>query len=613
MMVHEGKTMSKVLDKIFRPMNNLKIANKMMFIYVVGGFIPLLLLSFYLTGYTRSILIDQATKEALINASRIEERLQDIFRITVDVSDGIYLDDQLNQLIDTHYDRAIDVIVDQKQYTKMDDYLRLYPELDSIRLYANNETLLDDSQIIPVKDSHKMTTWYQLALEKDGQISFDYRFDEIKRETLLSMVRLIKDEHGDELGVLVINIKNQTLRKLMGSEPYEVIGILDDSQIFLSTTRDFEGLYLDENRNIQADNQLSNTIRDYSDNTRKYKVITDEFTTHNANNYIRLLTIIPKENFTEFANKSIQNSMVLISISVLVALIMVYLLTRIVSDRIEEFRKNLHKVATGDFEVDYQIQATDEIGSLFADLEIMTKSIQELIHKIYDVGIQKEQLTSRQREVEFKMLTSQIDPHFLYNTLETIRMEAVINDQKDIAQIVKKLAFIMRRKLNVSNEEVSLEAELELLSDYLEIQKFRFRERVSYSITRLCDTEHFKILPLLLQPIVENAFIHGLEKKVGHGNISIIIDESQDFLEISIEDDGFGIDLETLKELKVKMEKDLLTYGDSIGLSNVYQRIRIYYKSPYHLDIKNRDGGGTVVKFYLPKRNTLNTEGGTDV
>jgi len=595
--------MKKIFEKIHMPMNNFKIANKMMFIYVIGGFIPLLLLSFYLIGYTRSLLIDQATQEAFNNASRIEERMQDIFRITIDVSDGIYLDEQIRKLIKTDYTDPVEVINDQNQYTKMDDYLRLYSELDSIRFYVKNDSLFNDSQIIPINEYYEATDWYQLAIKNNGKIDFRYHYDDITRENHLSLIRLVKDEHGNELGVLVINIDDHALRKLMGSEPYEVIGVLDNTQIFLSTKPDFEGLYLDENWNVQGVEKQSNTILDYSDNNRKYKVITDDFITHNSNNHIRLLTIIPVEIFVGFANESIKNSMVLISVSVVIALVMVYFLTRILSDRIEEFRKNLHKVATGDFEVDYKIQGTDEIGSLFVDLEIMTTSIKNLINEIYEAGLQKEKLTSRQREVEFKMLTSQVDPHFLYNTLETIRMEAVINDQLEIAQIVKKLASLMRRKLSISNDEVSLDAELELLSDYLEIQKFRFRERVSFSITRLCDTEHFKILPLLLQPVVENAFIHGLEKKIGHGNIHILISESDKFLEILIEDDGIGIEENMLKVLKSKMEQDMLTLGESVGLSNVYQRTRLYYKPPYHIEIESEENIGTSVKFFLPKRN----------
>lgn len=601
--------MSRIFKKIYRPMSNFKIANKMMFIYVLGGFIPLLLLSFYLTGYTRSILLDQATKEALTNALRIEERIQDILKTTVDISDGIYLDNQLNDLVNTKYLNTIDRIEDQNNYTKMDDYLRLYPALDNIRFYANNDTLLDDSQLIPINEEHRATEWYKQAIRMDGKISFIYKFDELKRENLLSMVRLIKDNQSKNMGILVISIKDETLRKLMGSEPYEIIGILDENQIFLSTNTEFEGLHLDASKiNSQGRNELDI----YTDNSKEYKVISNDFITYSSSNHIRLLTIVPIENFIEFANASIVNSMVLISISVLIALAMVYVLTRKLSDRIQEFRTSLHKVATGDFEVSYSTQGKDEISSLFADLEIMTKSIQDLIQRIYDVGVQKEQLTSRQREAEFKMLTSQIDPHFLYNTLETIRMEAVLNDQDDIAKIVKNLASIMRRKLTVSNVEVELEVELLLLTDYLEIQQFRFSDKVTYSIIRECATTSFKILPLLIQPIVENAFVHGLEKKVGQGHIDIRIIETDGFLVVSIEDNGIGMDEENLKSLIKKMKQESLSTGNSIGLSNVYQRINLFYSLPYHLDIKSQKDVGTTVKLFLPK-NHLGSIGGADV
>lgn len=604
--------MKSLIQKIYKPMNNLKIANKMMFIYVVGGFIPLLLLSFYLTGYTRGILIDQATQEALTNASRMEERLQDFFRVTISVSDGIYLDDQLKELINTQYDTKLDVINDLQEYTKMDDYLRLYQELDSIRIYVENDTLLDNSQIIPVMDVHREADWYQLSVANDGKVAFGYRYDEITRNNHLSLYRLIKDEHGNKLGVLVVNINNNTLRNLIESEPYQIVGIIDNSQIFLSSDIEYEGL-LEDSDEIKALNELPDTLNQFSIAESTFKVTADEFMTHSSGNLIRLLTVIPIENFVGFANDSIVKSIILISLSVLLAFLMVYFLTRTLSDKIDEFRKQLHRVATGDFEIDYHVGDLDEIGMLFSDLEVMSNSLKELIQKVYEAGIQKEQLTARQREVEFKMLTSQIDPHFLYNTLETIRMEAIINDQTEIAQIVKKLAFIMRRKLSISSGEVSLESELELLSHYLEIQQFRFRERVTYSIKRLCDTKHFKILPLLLQPIVENAFIHGLEKKVGHGDIEITVNESEDFLEITIEDNGIGIDEISLEKLKAKMDMDMLTFDGSIGLANVYQRIQIFYQPPYRLEVESKEEKGTLVKFFLPKRGMRTQEEGSDV
>jgi len=594
--------------KKFKSNKDLKISNKMMFIYVIGGFIPLLLLSFYLIGFTRNLIIDQATNEALTNAVRLEERLQDAFKTAVDVSDGVYLDADLKRLVKTQYESPEAVIKDLTEFTTFNEYLRLYDEIDSIRFYVENSSLLDNAQILKTKEKHRTSSWYQTAVELDGKMAFFYRYDEINLVYHMSMVRLIKDSQGIKVGVLVINMNNKLFRKMVNTEPYEIVGALDEDRIFISSDISKEGLSLHENKDIQRLIELESTVNEFRSHQGQFKVIKKKFSASGTENDVTLLTLIPMKTFLGYANQSIRNSTLLISVSVIVALVMVYLLTRKLSDRIEFFRANMHKVAMGDFNASFDNQGNDEIGQLFDDLKLMSSSLESLMNEVYTESQYREQLIIRQKEVEFKMLTSQIDPHFLYNTLETIRMEAIINDQSNIAEIVKKLAFIMRRKLTVSSEEVSLDSELELLKHYLEIQKFRFGDRVSYEIIRECSTEKYKILPLLLQPIVENAFIHGLEKKVGRGEIDIIISEVLDNLNIVIKDNGIGISEELLVELMEKMKKGALSSGESIGMMNVYQRIEIYYGAPYKLEISSEEGFGTTVTFCLPKVAINNQE-----
>ena len=599
---------NKFLNK---PINNLKIANKMMFIYIVGGFIPLLLLSIYLIGYTRSILIDQATKEALNNATRIEERLQGVFKKSVDISDGIYLDQDLKNIIKTNYTSQIEIIEDLDNYKQMDDYLRLYPEIDSIRIYVNNDTLLNDAQIVPSTESHRGSFWYKRALEEDGKIAYVYRYDEFKGNYYLSLVRLIKDNTYGDYGVLVVNISNRTFVNLLSSEPYDVIGIIDDSRVFLSSDYNYYGLTIDDHDDLITLNSLDDVINDVDLYSNNHKVIVNSFTTHFSGNKIKLVTMIPTNQFLGYANRSISNSILLIAVSVFIAILLVYLLTKRLSGRINLFRDHLHRVATGDFEVDYQEVSSDEIGLLFTDLNVMRKSIKNLVQEVYESGLQKEKLTTRQREVEFKMLTSQIDPHFLYNTLETIRMEAIINNQQPIADLVKKLAYIMRRKLSVYNEEVSLDSELELLIYYIEIQQYRFGDRISYQVIKNCDTEGLKILPLLLQPVVENAIIHGLENKVGKSEISVEINKSDDFLEITIQDNGIGISNSKMERIKERLDADVLSASESVGLINVHQRIKVFYQWPYRLEMSSQENIGTKMKYYLPISGAV--EGGTNV
>ncbi|MCK8061670.1 MULTISPECIES: sensor histidine kinase [unclassified Fusibacter] len=580
---------------------NLRVANKMMVIYIVGGLIPLLFLSFYQTGYARNLLIEQATEEAFSHALRNEERIQDVCRIAANVSDGFYLDEDLQRITSTLYSDQFTLINALNDYTRIDDYLRLYPELDSIRIYVPNKTLLNNSKITPTTEQYKRTDWYQLAQSQEGKIEFIYRYDEIKQKSFLALVRLIKGASGEEIGVLVVNISNRTLKRIFDETPYKIIGVIDQNQIVISTEAKYEGMLISEDYFInQMFNQsLNNEI--FDDETGKYKVINTVFQTQNSGNHISLLTLIPTTEFTAFANQVLIRGGALVFVSVCAALILVSILTRTLTERIEKFRFNLHKVATGDFDLEESIAGKDEIALLYSDLEVTTKSIKDLIYQVYEVELQKEQMTSRQREVEFKMLTSQIDPHFLYNTLETIRMESLLNDQHEIASIVKKLASIMRRKLSVLKEEVSLNAELGLLRDYLDIQAFRFRDRVTYTIDKKCDTSSFMVLPLLLQPIVENAFVHGLEKKVGKGEIRIKIDEDDAFLLIEISDNGRGMNAETLSTINSKLEKDVLSFKGSIGLTNVYQRIKLFYQHPYTMNITSELEKGTIVTLLLPK------------
>lgn len=269
----------------------------------------------------------------------------------------------------------------------------------------------------------------------------------------------------------------------------------------------------------------------------------------------------------------------------------------------------MNKVVNGDLNISNNFKGKDEIGELYEDLNSMITSIKQLIHEVYEERLIKEQLKNRQQEIEFKMLASQINPHFLYNTLETIRMKAHFNGQEEIAEIVKMLGKLMRRNLEVKHSKVSLESELELVRSYLEIQKARFEDRVEYIINVNTDISDCYVLPLLLQPIVENTFVHGFEGKGDKGIIEIDINAYEDKLVISVSDNGSGIDDKKLEEIKQKLEKNECEIEESIGLCNVNGRIKLYYGTEYGLNIESKLNMGTKVSIYLPLGGTSGVKG----
>ena len=197
------------------------------------------------------------------------------------------------------------------------------------------------------------------------------------------------------------------------------------------------------------------------------------------------------------------------------------------------------------------------------------------------------------------MLASQINPHFLYNTLEIIRMKARINHQPEIEELVKMLAKILRSNVSAGDMDVPLQQELTLVESYLKIQQYRFDERLEYRINVEEALRKIPVLPLILQPLVENSIIHGMEDKEGvvHIDISACWD-GEDVLVI-VEDDGLGIEPEMLKALREGLNSRELN-KTHIGICNVHQRLRLKYGAEYGLTIESEAGSYTRVAVRLP-------------
>ena len=285
---------------------------------------------------------------------------------------------------------------------------------------------------------------------------------------------------------------------------------------------------------------------------------------------------------------------------VVLSLLTILLFTNTFSTRIKVLSEKMHKVADGDFSVTFNDNGSDEISQLYDDLSLMISNMQKLINDNYETKLQSEAFKLNQMEAEFKALSSQINPHFLYNTLETIRMKAYVNNDRETAALVKKLGKFMRRCLEFKDGEVSLQSELEFTKSYLELQGARFGDRITYHIYSEVSGDYM-ILPLLIQPLVENAFVHGVEASKGGGKIDIKVYYHNDFVYVDVTDNGQGMNEEKLAELEYKLEVSDTSSGKSIGLTNVHKRIRMYHGEQYGMRIESEEGRGTTIRLVLPR------------
>lgn len=597
---YERDNMSGIIAFINHKLSHFNIISKLMLIYIFGGLIPLVLVGVLLSSNTRNILIDRAIEEAKTNTDRIEERLLEVFMVATEVSDSLYLDSELQSVISRNYETELEAIRAQNSFNRIDDYLQLYTEIASIRIYAENQTLLDDSQIIRISDSDRKTSWYQRAILGKGKTALIYRYDSYSRQEYLAMVRQLRNSKREVIGTIIINISQDYLNNIIESEPYDIYIVYSDSDVVVAkdTSMQIMDVFGEPLVNHFTEQPYGTSTMRHND--INYRTFVDEIDIGTEQKVLKLITAMPVNDLTEAAAMSTRSSVALMLISMSLSLFMVYILSKAFSERVNSFRKDMHLVAEGDFSVQSTLSGGDEVGQLSDDLNVMVQSIQSIINDAYVTRLQKEQLALKQNEAQFKMLASQINPHFLYNALETIRMKAHTNGQKEIADIVKKLAKIMRRNLSIKNTEVSLASEIDLVSSYLEIQQFRFGDRISYNIEIDCDAKQYDILPLLLQPLVENAFIHGLERKVGTGSIDIRIQEVDEGVKITVSDNGLGMSEGVLSNIKGKLKNDDLSIDGSIGLTNVNQRMKLFYGDGCGIEIDSKEGSGTKVSILLP-------------
>ena len=282
-------------------------------------------------------------------------------------------------------------------------------------------------------------------------------------------------------------------------------------------------------------------------------------------------------------------------------LILVFIIALLVSRRLASFFSGkiqdvlgaMKLASNGDFSVQLPVgEATNEFTELNLGFNNMVAEINTLIDTVYKAQI-------LQKESEFKALQAEINPHFLYNTLDTICWQAKLGHNEDIFQTTFALAALLRASVGNKKLFVTIEEELSYVSDYIQIQKARYRDRITAEIDVPADLYRYQIPKLILQPIVENAFVHGLEMKRGQGLLTITGCRKNDTIIIRICDNGIGMSPEQIDGILNQPETSV---SHSIGLANVHRRLRLLYGSTYGIRIQSAAGEGTAVTLTFPVR-----------
>ena len=270
--------------------------------------------------------------------------------------------------------------------------------------------------------------------------------------------------------------------------------------------------------------------------------------------------------------------------------VVINVLTKKIARPMQDLLESIKLFGKGDLSQRVQVSSQDEVGQIGEEYNHMADNIETLIEKVY-----KLEITQKQAEIDF--LYMQINPHFLYNTLDTISWIAFAKGNKEVSEITIALADLLRAMVQ-KERFISLEEELKTVKDYLIIQEHRFGDKIS-TVEEIDERAYdYRVPNFLFQPLIENAIIHGIEPKIGKGKLTIRINIEGEFLHFEIVDDGVGMTKEQIAHLYKECEVDGVK--QNIGLKNVYRRLVLSYGEQSRLHIDSEKGIGTTISFKVP-------------
>lgn len=286
---------------------------------------------------------------------------------------------------------------------------------------------------------------------------------------------------------------------------------------------------------------------------------------------------------------------------VLAALVIALSVARNITSRLKLLMHKITMLAAGDFNTQVSIDGTDELSQISRQFDEMRASIHQLLQARQQDYQEKLEYERRQKELmmnwrdmEYQALRAQINPHYLFNTLESIRMSLLLEKEREAARIIRIFAETMRRYMDAERMSSTLEEELRYLQYYIEIQKFRMGDRVTYVEHVDGDLRGEDVPCLILQPLVENAFDHGIDPKVDGGTVTLDIRRDGEWMVIRVSDDGVGMSAGRLAEVRRGLEASGMA-GEHLGLKNINRRLILLFGEGGGMHIDSEEGKGTTI------------------
>ena len=590
------------LKRIFKKVNIHNLKTKLMislfliFIFFIFSFV---INSLVVSSMIRSKI--NSSVESSINSNNTY--LTFLFTKAKDISNNLSVEMALNENIRKLFNNPEEIINPYLRYKSIDELTKKIMYLNQWSEYVESIYIYMDKTEQVVTSNYGVFQYKNLLRKEDLQqihnIKNTYQWigsnnDEISKKGISLMSRADIISRSIKSPVYIsINFNENTIYNILSNlkiTKNTMVFLLDSNNKIISTENKKElGSKIDDVIKINfnsSGNMMTNRIKLH--NKVYYQSI---YTKNLASNFTILVLLPEKELLVETRYFLFIN----ITIFLIILIISLYFSSRIIDKQVDRPLKKIvtfmQQAEKGNFNNKIEENRLDEFGYLYGSYNVMIHKIKNLIQELYEEKLLK-------KEAEIKMLQKQINPHFLYNTLDSINWIAQSYNANNISEVVMALSNHYRTIFNRGSDFIQIGKMMDSLKDYLYICKFRYGEHLTYNMECDENINNQYVLNLLLQPIVENALIHGIDKTEGNGVIFIKCHKKNNLIKFIVKDNGKGMGEDKIKLVMASIKKT--NSSSDSGLKNVNNRIRLYYGDEYGILIESSINEGTVVTITIP-------------
>lgn len=579
-------------SKIVEYLNKLSLNKKLLMIQVFCVILPLFITDFLLVSSIISAVKSESVQEMNATAESVAYTVNTNLTRSVELINNIYSNRFVNEFIETDFSDSLDYY--QKYLEFIEDSLfetSMGRHPSSVVLYCDNPSMNNGGLFHRVEEVENKE-WYKAVFANDYEYTLyaEYEDKGYKAKRNLSLSHRMDYYHrgtGKSVVHLVLDY-DAMLRSIVSAHYSSLVYVcLGDMVLF---SNDGHGGTSAPFATIQKKiiNQSAiHKVYDYHSASYDVYVVSEQ----------NVVISSIKDNYKFF--------LVILLFNIFIPYAIMQFINKSFCQRIEK----MQQIITDDFnqtsklELLPDVSGNDEITGLMKSYNKMVQRMNEMIETEYVNKLKQQEVNLARQKAELLALYSQINPHFLFNALESIRMHSVLKQEYETADMVEKLALMERQNVEWGNDTVKIEKELSFIEAYLELQKYRFGDKLNYQIEVAENCDSFRVPKLALVTFVENACVHGMESKTSAGWIFVRIFIEENNLVMEIEDTGNGMSEERVKLLNQQMNDvtiEMLQENKSIGILNAALRLKMFYEDQIEFDLESEEGSGALITISVP-------------